>query len=66
MLEPVTTISPNSLKNYRIAVLIPCRNEGLTIERVICQFQILLPEAQIYVYNNRSTDDTVERALGTG
>lgn len=66
MLDPLTTVPNLSLKNYRIAALIPCRNEGLTIDRVISRFQSVLPEAEIYVYNNRSTDDTVERALGAG
>ncbi|HAC64212.1 MAG TPA: glycosyl transferase [Cyanothece sp. UBA12306] len=45
-----------------IAVLIPCCNEGLTIAQVIKQFRVELPEAAIYVYDNRSTDDTVAQA----
>ncbi|MEG3437245.1 glycosyltransferase family 2 protein [Pannus brasiliensis CCIBt3594] len=66
MLDPLTAIPNPSLKNYRIAALIPCRNEGLTIDRVVSRFQSVLPSAEIYVYNNRSTDDTVERALAAG
>ena len=50
----------------RIAVLIPCYNEGLTIADVISGFQQALPSAQIYVYDNNSTDDTVERARQAG
>jgi glycosyltransferase involved in cell wall biosynthesis len=57
--------APN-LNHYRIAVLVPCRNEGLTIGKVVSDFQGTLPDAEIYVYNNRSTDDTVEQALAAG
>ncbi|PSF38302.1 glycosyl transferase [Aphanothece hegewaldii CCALA 016] len=67
MLNPVTSkIKTISLKNYKIAVLVPCRNESLTIQKVVTDFQKYLPEATIYVYNNRSTDDTVEQALAAG
>jgi glycosyltransferase involved in cell wall biosynthesis len=66
MLDPLIYPPRLTLSNYRIAALIPCRNEGLTIARVISRFRSTLPEAEIYVYNNRSTDDTVERALGAG
>ena len=45
-----------------IAVLIPCYNEGLTIEKVINDFRNALPSARIYVYDNNSTDDTVKKA----
>lgn len=50
----------------RIAVLLPCCNEGLTISKVVANFHQALPEAEIYVYNNRSTDDTVEQAQAAG
>ena len=36
-----------------IAVLIPCYNEEKTIEKVVSDFKRELPEAVIYVYNNR-------------
>ena len=42
----------------RIAVLIPCWNEALTIRKVVTDFKRELPEAVIYVYDNNSTDDT--------
>lgn len=51
---------------HRLAVLVPCRNEGLTIAKVVKAFRAELPEAQIYVYDNRSTDDTVEQAIAAG
>ena len=47
----------------KIAVLIPCYNEELTIEKVIKDFKKELPEAEIYVYNNNSKDRTREIAL---
>lgn len=42
----------------KIAVLIPCYNESKTIGKVVEDFKRVLPEAVIYVYDNRSTDDT--------
>ena len=43
-------------------VVIPCYNEELTIEKVIKDFRKELPDADIYVYDNNSTDKTVEIA----
>lgn len=48
--------------NQEIAILIPCYNEEKTIEKVILDFKKELPEAKIYVYNNNSTDKTLEIA----
>ena len=42
----------------RIAVLIPCYNESLTIEKVVKDYQQALPDSDIYVYDNNSTDNT--------
>ena len=50
----------------KIAVLIPCYNEELTIEKVIKDFRKELPEADIYVYNNNSKDRTKEIAIKNG
>ena len=49
-----------------IAVLIPCYNESQTIEKVVKDFKIALPEAIIYVYDNNSTDGTDEIANKAG
>jgi glycosyltransferase involved in cell wall biosynthesis len=49
-----------------IAVLIPCYNEEKTIEKVVEDFRKVLPEADIYVYDNNSTDSTVEFAKKAG
>lgn len=50
----------------KIAVLIPCYNEALTIEKVITDWKAALPEAVIYVYNNNSRDDTAAIAEKAG
>ena len=50
----------------KIAVLIPCYNEELTIEKVIKDFKEELPNADIYVYNNNSKDRTAEIAKENG
>ncbi|OQO52106.1 glycosyl transferase [Enterococcus hirae] len=50
----------------KIAVLIPCYNEEATISRVIADFRRELPEAEIYVYDNNSTDTTYELAVACG
>jgi glycosyltransferase involved in cell wall biosynthesis len=50
----------------RIAILIPCYNEELTIANVIEAFRAELPHARIYVFDNNSTDRTVERAREKG
>ena len=50
----------------RIAILIPCYNEELTIARVVRDFRAELPEAEIYVFDNNSTDRTVEEAREAG
>ncbi|MBO0482749.1 glycosyltransferase [Candidatus Enterococcus courvalinii] len=50
----------------KIAVLIPCYNEEATISTVIADFKRELPEADIYVYDNNSTDKTYELAVRGG
>ncbi len=50
----------------KIAVLIPCYNESLTIEKVIKDFRAALPESTIYVYDNNSTDNTAQIAEEAG
>jgi len=47
---------------FRIAVLAPCYNEEAAIGKVIADFLAALPGASIYVYDNNSTDRTVEAA----
>lgn len=50
----------------KTAVLIPCYNEAATIEKVIRDFQENMPHADIYVYDNNSTDDTYNIAKNAG
>lgn len=50
----------------KIAVLVPCYNEELTVEKVVNDFKNSLPEADIYVYDNNSKDSTAELALKVG
>ncbi len=50
----------------KIAVLIPCYNESKTIEKVVKDYKNALPEADIYVYDNNSTDGTDEIARKAG
>jgi len=50
----------------RIAVLIPCYNEEITIGTVVRQFRAELPSAEIYVFDNNSIDRTIEEARTAG
>lgn len=50
----------------KVAVLIPCYNEEVTIEKVVTDFKKELPDADIYVYDNNSQDRTVEIARSAG
>ena len=53
-------------RNQRIAVILPCHNEELTVRPVVDGFRQALPEAEIYIFNNLSTDRTAEIALEVG
>lgn len=50
----------------KIAVLIPCYNESKTIEKVVRDYKEILPEADIFVYDNNSSDGTDEIARKAG
>jgi len=52
--------------NLKIAVLLPCYNEGVVIAKAVKDFQSVLPGATVYVYDNNSTDNTFEQATGAG
>jgi glycosyltransferase involved in cell wall biosynthesis len=54
------------LPALRIAVLIPCFNEAVSIGQVVAEFAGSLPGAKIYAYDNNSTDGTAERARAAG
>ncbi len=50
----------------KIAVLIPCYNESKTIAKVVADYRKVLPQAELYVYDNNSTDNTAELAEKAG
>ena len=50
----------------KICIIIPCYNEEKTVEKVVRDFKAVLPEAVIYVYDNNSSDRTVELAEKAG
>ena len=52
--------------NLEIAVLIPCHNEEMTIEKVVKDFKIFMPSAKIYVCDNASSDKTSIVAKNAG
>ncbi len=49
-----------------VAVLVPCYNEEVAIGQVVADFRAALPDAVVYVYDNRSTDKTSEVARAAG
>src|SRR6478609_7814245 len=49
-----------------IAVLVPCLNEEAAIGKVVSDFRAALPTATVYVYDNNSTDKTIEVATAAG
>ena len=59
-------IEDDAVERHRIAVLVPCYNEEKSIAQVIADFRAALPKAPIYVYDNNSTDNTVEVATRAG
>jgi glycosyltransferase involved in cell wall biosynthesis len=64
----IDSCDPNSLleQQHRIAVVIPCFNEGHSIAEVVHGFKSALPKARIYVFDNNSTDDTIANATAAG
>jgi glycosyltransferase involved in cell wall biosynthesis len=62
--QPTTSIAADD--GLRIAVLLPCHNEAPTIGSVVRGFAEALPTAEIYVFDNNSTDDTARAAAHAG
>jgi len=54
------------MKTATIAVLVPCFNEAVAIGKVVGDFRACLPGAVVYVYDNNSTDGTVQAATEAG
>jgi glycosyltransferase involved in cell wall biosynthesis len=61
-----STIEGSERNRGRVAVLIPCYNEELTVGKVVGDFRLALPEADIYVFDNNSQDRTAEIAKAAG
>ena len=62
----VTPQVDKTKEQQRIAVLIPCHNEEQAITKVVTGFRNALPSAKVYVYDNNSTDGTLEKARAAG
>ena len=54
------------MEKSKIAVLVPCYNESKTIKKVVEDYKKALPEADIFVYDNNSTDNSVSLAEQAG
>lgn len=67
MLTKVSAASQvDVIDQQRIAVLLPCHNEEAAVAEVVAAFRAALPAATIYVYDNNSTDRTLEVAQAAG
>lgn len=53
-------------EHLRIAAIVPCHNEEITIAKVVRDLQAAVPGMTVYVYDNNSTDRTVDEALAAG
>jgi glycosyltransferase involved in cell wall biosynthesis len=56
----------NLYRGHRLALVVPCFNEALAIERVIADFKRALPTLQLFVFDNNSTDQTAQVARDAG
>jgi len=63
---PAKAKPQGSFEGLRIAVLLPCYNEEAAVVQTIAGFRAALPGAAIYVYDNNSTDRTIEVAAAAG
>lgn len=66
MNESTTTVFSLDDIDGTVAVLIPCYNEEVTVAKVVDDFKAALPQAEIYVYDNNSTDNTAAIAREHG
>lgn len=54
------------ISKQSVAVAIPCHNEAATISKVIRDFKKALPDSTVYVFDNASTDKSMELAISEG
>src|SRR5271167_1742864 len=66
MLSNELAADSKSTSRFDVAVLVPCYNEGRAIAKVVADFRAALPGATVYVYDNNSSDNTVEAAKAAG
>ncbi len=66
MLEAQAGSETDIAGRQRIAVLVPCYNEEVSIAKVVGDFRAALPNATVYVYDNNSSDRTAEVAASAG
>ena len=65
-LSPGKKGTPTETLAHRIAVCVPCYNEKEAIGKVVRDFRKTLPDDAIYVWDNNSTDRTLEEAHQAG
>lgn len=56
----------NLYRGNKVAIILPCYNEALAVAQVIQHFNEALPEAELHVFDNNSTDDTIAIARTSG
>src|SRR4029079_10045802 len=66
MLEAQSSHDTDLTGRQRVAVLVPCYNEEVSISQVVGDFRAALPSATIYVYDHNSSDRTAELAAAGG
>ncbi len=62
----MTDADLHTRRPLRIAVVIPCYNEALAVAQVVEGFRAALPEAEVHVFDNNSSDDTTAVARAAG
>jgi glycosyltransferase involved in cell wall biosynthesis len=66
IVDDVKSTTEPLVSKHKIVVLVPCFNEELTVAKTVDDFRRALPSAAIYVYDNNSTDRTVDVAHAAG
>jgi glycosyltransferase involved in cell wall biosynthesis len=61
-----TDVERGRFEPYKIAVLVPCYNEEAAVAKVVEDFRAALPAAEIFVFDNNSTDDNRSVAGAAG
>lgn len=59
-------VTATDLRSYRIVAVVPCHNEEVAIRKVVTDLRRAIPSMDVFVYDNGSTDRTVEEALAAG